>query len=140
MEREAVKVSTRGYHRDAGSRIVLDEEIIGAATREDGEPPVKNTLYLEKNQSNGSISISIAPIELSGFGGNYRISVMFTEDDIAKLFWECFPQIRDVVSRLYGLKALAEAHKAAVDAEIKALDLSQFLEDTPEKADLNKDR
>jgi hypothetical protein len=65
---------------------------------------------------------------------------MFTEDDIAKLFWECFPQIRDVVSRLYGLEALAEAHKAAVEAEREPLDLSQFVGDTPEKADLNKDR
>lgn len=134
-----MKISTRGYHRDAGSRIILDEEIIGAATK-DGEPPVRNTLYLEKNRSDGSISISIAPIELSGFGGNYRISVMFTKDDIAKLFWECFPEIRDVVSRLYGLKALAEAHKAAVEAETKALDLSRFLDDETEKTDLNKDR
>ena len=65
---------------------------------------------------------------------------MFTKDDIAKLFWECFPEIRDVVSRLYGLKALAEAHKAAVEAETKALDLSRFLDDETEKTDLNKDR
>jgi hypothetical protein len=95
---------------------ILEEEIVGVVTQEDGKPVKRNTLYLKKDKGDGRISMRIAPKELSGFGGNYTLYVDLTENEVAKLFWECFPQIRDVIFRLHGLEALAEAHKANVEA------------------------
>ncbi|HTV45426.1 MAG TPA: hypothetical protein VMF05_08925 [Stellaceae bacterium] len=116
-----MRVSARGYHRDAGLRTILEEEIIGAVTQDDGKQVKPNILYLKKDKGDGRISMRIGPKELSGFGGNYTLYVEFTENDIAKLFWECFPQIREVTSRLHGLEALAEAHKANVEAHEAAV-------------------
>jgi hypothetical protein len=134
-----VKVSARGYHHDGGLRTILDDEIIGVVTQEPW-PKQLNTLYLQKDRGDGRIRMHIGPKELR-FGGNYEVYVEFTENDVAKLFWECFPQIRDVISRLHGLEALAEAHKANELAR-KDSPLEQLLagllgnyEESPNKVD-----
>jgi hypothetical protein len=93
-----MRVSARGYKRNSGSREILDEEVLEAVVNRDHEYP--NKLYLKKNPSDGSVTLSIAPRTLSGFGGEYTISVRFTEDEIAKLFLECFPSMRDVITRV----------------------------------------
>jgi hypothetical protein len=99
----------------------LDEEIIAAVTQEDGKVTKGNTLYIRKDKGDGSITMRIGPRALSGFGGNYTLYVQLTENEVAKLFWECFPQIRDVISRLQGVEAVAEAYKATVEAEARQL-------------------
>jgi hypothetical protein len=100
----AVRVSARGYKRDSGARTIFEEEIVDAVIEEDGNiGHAPNTLYLKKSKSDGSITISIAPRTLSGFGGEYHLHVHLTEDEIVKLFLECFPQMRDVTIRVSQL-------------------------------------
>ena len=97
-----MRVSARGYKRDSGSRTIFDEGVVDAITEQDGTAMAhyENTLYLQKNKSDGSITLHISPIELSGFGGDYRLFVHLTQDEIAQLFLECFPDTRDVIARV----------------------------------------
>jgi hypothetical protein len=109
MGRDAVRVSARGYRRNGGERTILAEEIILAETQKDGESARPHTFYIKKDKNDDSINMRIGPRSLSGFGGEYTLHVQLTENEVAKLFWECFPQIRGVISQLHGLEALAEA-------------------------------
>ena len=95
-----MRVSARGYKRDSGPREILDEEVLDAVVNRESDFNFPNTLYLKKNPSDGSVTLSIAPRTLSGFGGEYSLSVLLTEDEIAKLFLECFPNMRDVITRV----------------------------------------
>jgi hypothetical protein len=126
MGRYAVRVSARGYRRNGGERTILADEIILAKTQEDGERMLPYTFYIKKDKNDGSINMRIGPRSLSGFGGHYMLHVQLTENDVAKLFWECFPQIRDVISQLHGLEAAAEARRKELaldlDADLEAAD------------------
>jgi hypothetical protein len=100
-----MRVWVRGYKRDSGPREILDEGVLEAVVERDSSDicHYSNTPYLKKSTSDGSITLSIAPRELSGFGGEYRLYVHLTEDEIAKLFLECFPNMRDVITRVAKL-------------------------------------
>jgi hypothetical protein len=116
-----MRVSARGYKRDSGARPIFDEEIVDAVLEEDGtsERRESNTLYLNKSKSDGSITISIAPRTLSGFGGEYHLHVNLTEDDIVKLFLECFPQMRDVITRV----SQSPPRRSKLDEQIASVEL-----------------
>jgi hypothetical protein len=94
-----MKVLARGYNRNSGSRIIFDEEVTEAIVTEYGSSR-GDALYLTKSKSDGSITLQIGPRSLSGFGGNYSLFVQLSQDEIARLFLECFPQLRDVIARL----------------------------------------
>ena len=146
MGRDAVRVSARGYRRNGGERTILAEEIILAEAQKDGESARPHTFYIKKDKNDGSINMRIGPRSLSGFGGEYTLHVQLTENEVAKLFWECFPQIRGVISQLHGLEALAKARLKELTLDLN-LDLAdpRLLLDIPdvEAADnvinLNKD-
>lgn len=92
-----MKVATRGYKRNEGTKTIIDENIVESIPFVKGNTLVENGLYLDNNEMDGVISLLIEPIPLSGFGGNYRVIVSFTKSDIAKLFWECFPEVQSLV-------------------------------------------
>src|SRR5438552_3487898 len=100
-----MRVEARGYLRNSGTKVIFDEALTEAVVRdvvqEGGKnAPWQNTLYLIKSKSDGSITMKIGPRALSGFGGNYTVSVQITKDEIVKLFLESFPEVRDVIDRL----------------------------------------
>jgi hypothetical protein len=110
LEMAGVRVTARGYRRDSGSRIILDEDIADAVgVDSDGKynPHRSNVLYLERSKRDGSITMNIAPRTLSGFGGEYRLYVHLTPDEIMRLFLECFTEVDDAIARLI------ERHKPA---------------------------
>jgi hypothetical protein len=97
-----LRISARGYRRDSGSKTIFDEDVVGAVADVDGEYRRRqsNTLYLQRDKRDGSITMDIAPRALSGFGGDYRLYVHLTPDEIIRLFLECFPQVDEVIARL----------------------------------------
>jgi hypothetical protein len=101
-----MRVTAQGHKRNAGTRTIFDDEIVYSTTEEDEPYPVhlRNILYMKKSKSDGSITMSIEPRSLSGFGGDYRLSVHLSVDEIVKLYLECFPQIRDVTARVLDYK------------------------------------
>jgi hypothetical protein len=57
-----------------------------------------------------------APRALSGFGGDYRLYVHLTSDEIMRLFLECFTQVDEVIARLIGRH---EADKASEKEQLE---------------------
>ena len=97
-----VRVWSRAHNRAGAQRIFLDKGVIDAVTEQDGSPPTykRNTLCLRKSKSDGSITMSIVETSFEHGTGSYDLYVHLTEDEIAKLFLECFPQIRVVIARV----------------------------------------
>jgi hypothetical protein len=101
-----MRVTARGFKRNSGIRTIFDDELVYAKTEEDvpNTDHSPNILYMKQHKQDGSISMSIGPRTLSGFGGEYSLSVHLSADEILKLFLECFPQIRDVIARVLECK------------------------------------
>lgn len=112
-----MKVSARGYSRNCGERIIFNQPILDAIIEDDGvyRTHKSSTLYITKRKRDGLMSMTVAPRRLDGFGGNYSLYVDFTEDEVVKLFLECFPQLRDVIGRLSArpVQGASEPGKAA---------------------------
>lgn len=110
-----MRVSARGYRRDSGSKIIFDEDVVEGVTETDDvyTSHRTNTLYVKRSKRDGSITMQVAPRALSGFGGDYRLYIHLTPDEIMRLFLECFPEVNNVIARLGRLDVVDDASDAA---------------------------
>ena len=82
-----MKVWAHSRIRASYDRIFLNKGVINAATERKSDGSITITI---ENQRPDSLSENIA----------YDLYIHLTEDEIAKLFLECFPQMRDVIARV----------------------------------------
>jgi hypothetical protein len=94
-----MRIWAKGYRRNDDPHDILNKGVVDAVVEDEVSNRHERNLYLERNESDGSIILHIFPQELK-LGGNYDLYVQLSEDDIVKLFLECFPDMRNVVTRV----------------------------------------
>jgi hypothetical protein len=86
-----MRISTSGYYRDHGSRVLAEGELDNADVmgNEYGCPEVGFRIQ-HKDNGIGDCYLSIVTRVNVSMQGNYKLEVRFTLSDILKMFWICF--------------------------------------------------
>jgi hypothetical protein len=86
-----MRISTSGYYRDHGSRVLAEGELGNAdVTGNEYTCPEVGFGIQHKDNGLGDCHLSIVTRINVTMQGNYRFEVRFTLSDILKMFWICF--------------------------------------------------
>ena len=91
-----MRITARGWRRDSGAISVCEHEISDAVPHT-GTTYDAGTLYL--NRIRGGVDLKVGPSTLT-LGGRYQVSLHLTDEDVMRLYFECFPNVRSVASRV----------------------------------------
>jgi hypothetical protein len=91
-----MRITARGWRRNAGTSVILEDDLRNAKTRMRLNPMPGTHLY----RSDTGVRIEAGPETLT-LGGQYKIDIELTRDDVMRLFMRCFPEVADVAKAMY---------------------------------------
>jgi hypothetical protein len=100
-----MRITAKGYSRDAGTTVFLDHGI-----ESDSHRRLAKTEVIYAKREGDRIAMRAGPVPLK-LGGQYWITVEFTDDDIACLFLEAHPEFRSAIDRIYAKREPPEPSK-----------------------------
>ncbi len=95
-----MRITAHGWSRNAGDTVILDTTVEKALGRVRLPGPARPRVTELSRSPNNEVKMTVGPAHLT-MGGRYQVSVLFTLDDIMRLFLLAHPDSAAVVKDIH---------------------------------------